>query len=295
MLPLVFYLQALIDGIILGGLYATIAVGLSLAFGVMGILNWAHGDMMMIGMYISYFLIAGNVMDAYLTIFVTAAVLFVVGFLLQKFVFNPLMRKDSSREPLSVLISTAGLSMIVFSVATMLWTTNARSVVTRYTGRTWWFGEIMISQPRFFSFAIAVVVTILLYILLQKTEQGRALRATSQNREVARLMGINTKFIFCIAFGLSLALVGVAGGLLMPNFSVTPGIGAVYTNTAFIVVVLGGKGNIPGCLISGFIIGIIERMGALIFTEAIAVMLTFMMFIVILLLKPNGIFAKRGT
>lgn len=287
------YLQALLDGILLGGVYATVAVGLSLAFGVMNILNWAHGELLMVSMFVSYLLITFFKIDPYLTLFVNVVVMFVIGYLLQKNVFSTILKKDKDKEPMSVLIATSGLAMILVSVATMIFGSNAMAVNTQYSGKTIWFGQIVLSVPRSISFVIAIAVTVGLYMLLQKTELGRSLRATAQNREVAKLMGINTNRAYNIAFGISLALVGIAAALLVPNYSVYPKVGGSFGLKAFVIVLLGGKGNVPGALVGGLTIGIIERIGAIVWSESYALLLVYALFIVILLLVPDGIFSIK--
>ena len=279
----------------LGGVYAVIAVGLSLAYGVMGILNWSHGEMLMLSMFLSYFLVTNLGMDPYVTAFVGIIVFFLIGYFLQKFVLNGMIKKDPQREPISVLLSTAGLGMILWNMATMVFSSNAMTATTSYTGKAIWMADNMltISIPKVVSFVIAVIATVILYIFIEKTDFGRAMRATSQNREVARLMGINVENIYCLVFGLSLALVAVAGSLLIPNFSVYAKVGDIYSNKAFIIVVLGGKGNIRGALVGGIIIGIIERLGAVFFNESYGLMLTFVLFIILLLFRPNGMFSKK--
>lgn len=290
---MIMYLQALTDGVLLGGVYALIAVGLSLAFGVMGIINWAHGELLMLSMFLTYYLVTFGGFDPYLSAPVGMILFFGVGYLLQRFIFGKLLYKDSAREPTSVLLSTAGLGMILWNVATMVFSSNAKTATTIYTGKSIWVADsIMISIPKLISFVIAILATFLLYMFLNKTNMGRGLRATSQNRNVARLMGINVQRIFCIAFGISIGLVALAGALLIPNYSVYAKVGEVYSNKAFIIVALGGKGNIRGALAGGLIIGIIERMGAIILNESYGQLLTFVLFIVILLWRPNGIFSK---
>ena len=287
------YLQALLDGILLGGVYATVAVGLSLAFGVMNILNWAHGELLMVSMFISYLLVTYLKIDPYLTLLVNVVVMFAVGYILQKRVFSNILKKDKDKEPMSVLIATSGLGMILVSVATMVFGSNAMSAQTAYSGKTIWLGDIMLSVPRAISFVIAILATVGLYMLLQKTELGRSLRATAQNREVAKLMGINTDLAYNIAFGLSLALVGVAAALLAPNYTVYPKVGGSFGLKAFVIVLLGGKGNVPGALVGGLAIGVIERLGAIIWNESYALLLVYALFILILLVMPDGIFSIK--
>lgn len=285
--------QALLDGVMLGGVYATIAVGLSLAFGVMGIINWAHGEFLMVSMFISYLLITLLGLDPYLTLFVNVVVMFGVGYVLQKHVLSQILKRDKNNEPTSVLVATSGLGLVLISVATMIFGSNAMSPQTAYSGQTIWVGDIVFSIPRVISFGLALVATALLYVFLQKTEMGRAIRATAQDRHTAKLMGINTERTYNTALGISLALVGIAAALLIPNFSVYPKVGSVFSNKSFIIVILGGKGNVPGALIGGFLIGVIERVGAILWTESYAMLLVFAIFVIMLVIKPEGIFSKR--
>ena len=287
------YLQALLDGILLGGLYATIAVGLSLAYGVMGIVNWAHGEFLMLGMFFSFILITSLGIDPYLTLFVNIIVMFVVGYLLQRNVFAKILKRDKDKEPTSVLVATSGLGLAMISIATMIFGSTATVAQTVYSGQTVWLGEIVISVSRAISFGLAIAATVGLYLFLQKTELGRSLRATAQDRHTARLMGINTKRTYNIAFGLSLALVGIAAALLIPNFSVYPKVGGYFGLKSFIIVILGGKGNVKGALFAGLLVGVIERIGAIVSSESYALLLVFAVFLLILLFKPEGIFSKR--
>ena len=166
---------------------------------------------------------------------------------------------------------------------------------TKYTSTTIKLGSIIISKPKLISFVIAMIVTLILYIIIQRTEFGRALRATAQNRQVAQLMGINHKMIYALAFGIGLAITGLSGSLLVPNASVYPTVGNTYSNKCFIIVVLGGKGSIPGCLIGGILIGLIEKFGALFWTEAYAQVVVFALFILTLLFRPSGLMGKEST
>lgn len=287
--------QTLIDGILVGGVYSTIAIGLSLAFGLMRILNWAHGEFLMAAMYIAFMAVIHLGVDPYLSLLITAPIMFLVGFLLQKMIFNRMLDKDPSREPLSILLFTSGLAIFLSNMAQVVFTSRSIAVNTRYTSTTIKLGEIIVSRPKLISFAIAMAVTLALYIVIQRTEFGRALRATAQNRQVAQLMGINHKLIYALAFGIGLAITGLSGSLLVPNSSVFPTVGNTYGNKCFIIVVLGGKGSIPGCLLGGILIGMIEKFGALLWTEAYAQVVVFVLFILILLFKPSGLLGKETS
>ncbi len=282
-------IQAIIDGLLMGGVYATIAVGLSLSFGVMRIINWAQGEFLMVAMYIAFLLVNSTGADPYLTLFVPALVMFVIGFFLQKFIFNRMLDKDKSREPISILLFTAGLGIVLTNVALIIFGGLPISAITSYVGKAIYLGGLVISVPRLISFVIALVLTLALNFVLQGTELGRAIRATSQNREISQLMGINHKLVYCVTFGIGLALLGASASLLVPFYSVSPTMGSNFGFKSFIIVVLGGKGSIAGCLLGGVIIGLIEKIGALYWSDANAQILVFVLFVVILLFKPNGL------
>jgi branched-chain amino acid transport system permease protein len=286
-------LQGTLDGILIGGVYATIAVGLSLAFGVMRIVNFAHGEFLMVAMYLAFLLVMGTGMDPYLTMLVTIPVMFIIGYCLQRGIFNRMLDRSTESEPMSILIFTAGLSIFLSNMATVIFGSNIKAAVTKYTSTSFSVGDIIVSIPRFISFIIAIAFTIMLYIIIQRTEYGRALRATAQNRRVAELMGINYKKIYAIAFGLGLALIGVSASLLVPNSSVSPTIGDTYGIKCFIIVVLGGLGSIPGALVGGIILGLIEKVGAVFMSDAYAQLIEFIVFVLMLLFRPAGLFGRE--
>ncbi len=288
-------MQGALDGILIGGVYATIAVGLSLAYGVMRIVNFAHGEFLMVAMYLAFILVSDLGMDPYLSMIVTVPAMFIVGYLLQRGIFNRMLSRSKDVEPMSILIFTAGLSMFLSNIATVIFGSNIQAAITRYTSTSFAVGNIIVSIPRLISFLIALGVTILLYIIIQKSEYGRALRATAQNRQVAELMGINYKKVYAVAFGLGLALIGVSASLLIPNASVSPTIGDTYGIKCFIIVVLGGMGSIPGALCGGLILGLVEKVGGVFLTDAYAQLIEFVIFVLMLLFRPSGLFGKSNT
>lgn len=290
MSPIVLF-QAVIDGFLIGGVYATIGLGLSLAYGVMGVVNWAHGETLMVSMFISFLLVKYAGFDPYLTGFVTIAVTGLLGYFLQKTVFNRLLSrgKNAWRD---ILLFTAGLGLAFTSIFNMIFGAEVKSVTTRYSGMLK-LGEMMISKPKLISFALALLFCIILYIFIQRTDMGRSLRATAQDRNTAQLMGINANRVYCLCFAISLALVGVSGALLTPFYSVSPYVGATFSFKSFIIVALGGKGNIPGTMVAGLLIGIVEKIGGVFMGDNIAQILIFLLFIVILLVKPDGLLVRR--
>lgn len=287
------YLQALIDGLLIGGVYATMAVGLSLAFGVMRIINWCQGELLMVSMYISYFVFTLLGLDPYLIVFLTAAIMFGVGWLLQHAVISNLLARTNEREPISVLLFTAGLGMILCNAAQVFIGSNPLSEITHYTGKMLEVGPILVSVPKLISFIFALALTLALYLLLQKSEIGRAIRATSQNRSVATLMGINQKKIYNLSFGLSLAMVGASGALLIPYYPVSTTVGNTFSFKTFVIVVLGGMGSVPGALLGGLLVGIIEKVVGQLWSDTYAQVLVFVVFVAVLLFKPNGLLGEK--
>lgn len=283
--------QALIDGILIGGVYAAIGLGLSIAYGVMGVANWAHGEVLMVSLYISIYLTKYAGFDPYLTALVNIVVMGAAGYLLQKFAFNKLVNRgrDAWRY---ILLFTAGMSLTLQALFNMIFGAEVKSVTTRYSGMLE-IGNMMISKPKTISFVLAFICCVALYYFIQKSEMGRSLRATAQDRNTAQLMGINANQVYCLCFAISLALVGLSAALLTPFYSVTPYVGASFCFKSFIIVALGGKGNIQGAMVAGVLIGIIEKFGGVLVGDKIAQIIIYVLFIVILLVLPDGLMARR--
>ena len=286
-------LQALIDGLLIGGVYAVIAIGLSLAFGVMRIVNWAHGELLMLSIYISYFIFTWFGIDPYLLMFLTAVLMAGFGYILQRFVISNMLAREKEVEPISVLLFTAGLGVFLSNLALVIFKGNPRTATTVYTGRSIHAGMLYVSVPKLISFVIAMGCTVLLYYFLQKSETGRAIRAASQNRNVVTLMGVNIKRLYNIAFAISVGMVGIAGALLLPYSSVQPTSGTTYSFKSCVIIVLGGPGSVIGALISGLLVGIIEKVGTLYFSDTTAQIAVFAVFVLVLLLRPNGLFGRK--
>lgn len=286
--------QALLSGLFMGGVYATIAVGLSLAFGVMRIVNWSHGESLMWAMYLSFFIITVTKWDPYLVSLITALILFVYGYFIQGTFLNNILKREKEREPLSVLLFTAGLGMVLSNLALLVFGASPTMPATRYMGQTIRIGSLIISNVRLYSFLISLIATAALYWFLNKSETGRAIRATSQNRNVAALMGINKNKIYNIAFAIGTGLVGLAGGLLIPFYPVYPLVGQTFGTKSFIIVVLGGKGSVVGALLGGLIVGIVEAVAGQFITDAYAQAIVFVVFVIVLLFKPSGLLGKKS-
>ena len=286
------YLQTFLDSLMIGGVYSVIAVGLSLIFGVMRVINWSHGESLMVSMLLALYLNQYTSLNPYVIMIITGIVMFGYGYLLQNVVISRILAREKAREPISCLLFTAGLGMALSNGALLIFGPKQVMAQTQYTGKSLHLGELIVSVPKLIAFILAVIFVAALWIFLQKTEYGRAIRATSQNRSVATLMGISEKRVYSLSFAIGTMLVGLAGGMLIPYFPVYPTVGSVFSNKSFVIVVLGGKGSVPGALLGGLIIGLIEKFGTLFFSDSVSQIIVFLMFIAILLFKPTGLLSK---
>ena len=285
-------LQVIVSGLLLGGVYALLSIGLTLIFGVVRIINFAHGELMMVGMYLTFWLFKTQHIDPYLSIIVVAPALFIVGVGVQRFIIQPIF--DSSA--LMKIFVTVGLFIALQNLALMLFKADFRTIQTSYSMSTIDLAGISFSVPRLVAFGFALVLLAGLYLLLKLTLIGKAMRAVAENRVVAELMGIRVQRLYLVTFGLGAALTGVAGALILPFTYVFPTVGGIYTLLAFVVVVLGGMGNMAGAFFGGLFIGLIESFSGVYISPAPKEAVYFVIFILILLVRPQGLFGKgKGT
>ena len=295
-------LQVIIAGILIGGLYSIIGLGMSLIFGVMKIINLAHGEMMMVAMYITYWCFTLFSIDPYVSLLVVLPALFLLGSALQKYLITPIMNKDSILPQNQVLL-TVGIGMVLSNLALAAFSANYRSVPVSYASDAiYWdipVGDQVIAVsfniPLLIAFGIAVCLTGSLFFFLMKTDIGRMIRATAQDKDAAALMGVNTGRITVITFGLGVALVGAAGALLVPIYYLFPSIGSPFTLKAFIITVLGGMGNIVGAVLGGLILGLTESLGSAYVSLGYKDAFGFVMFVLVLIFLPRGLLGKSRT
>jgi branched-chain amino acid transport system permease protein len=285
---MILFLQSLINGILLGGIYASYSAGFSLIFGVMGVVNIFHGEMVMLGAFITYWLFTLFHIDPFLTIPVSVISLFIFGFLVQRFVIN---RVVEAPHMISYIL-TFGIHLIIAYTALWIWTADYRTVTTGYSGLNTNVCGIIIPYARLATFGLALAVVAALHILLHKSEVGRAIRATAQDKEMARMMGVNTRGIYAVTFGVGAAVTGMAGSLISTYFILFPQMGLPYTIIAFCVVVLGGMGYIPGALWGGLILGVVQSLTATYLSAGLSGALTFILLFVMLIVRPAGILGK---
>jgi len=285
------FLQSLISGILIGGVYALIGIGLTIIFGVMRVINFAHGDLMMLGMYTTYYLFSLFHVDPFLSIFITIPLMFLFGALLQKVVINRVL----GALPQNQILLTIGLGLIMSNAVMLAFTSDYKILSTKYSSSSVRIMGISISLPLLISFAITSVITVVLYWFLMKTDTGQAIRATAQDREAARLMGINVSRMSIIAFGLGSALAATAGALISPTYYIFPQVGSVFTLKAFVITVLGGMGSVVGATLGGVLIGVAESVGGLYFGSGWKEVVVFVLFLLVLLFKPSGLLGKSTT
>ena len=278
--------QAVVNGLLIGGIYALVSIGVTLIFGVVKIVNFAQGEFVMIGMYISYFLATYLGIDPLASLIVAMPILFVVGVLLQHF----LIRRVLCLGDMPQIFLTFALSLLLINVTLLLFTANYRTVQTSYTETSIHLGEVYVAVAKLIAFVVAMVLSGALWVFLHATDLGKAMRAAAQNPDVAMLMGINPDRVFCVAVGVSLALAGAAGCLLMPFYPAYPLVGQVFVLMAFVAVVFGTLGNVTGALIASLMMGVAESLGVQFVGADSGLIVVFMMLLLTLAFRPSGLF-----
>ncbi|HBP28219.1 MAG: branched-chain amino acid ABC transporter permease [Advenella sp.] len=289
MIDYVSFFQNLSNGILIGAVYALIGVGLTLVFGVMRTINFAHGDFVVLGMYFAVVFNSIFGWDPYLTLILAIPLGFLMGALIQKTILTRVI----DAKPETMMLATLGISLVISNLLLLIFGGEPKSVNVTYASSTISLGEMKISVVLLFAGLATLAVISALYLLLNKTEVGRAIRATAENRLGAELVGVNTKKIQAIVFGLGMALAVTAGVSLIPLLFASPvTTGALFTLKAFVVTVLGGLGNIGAAIIGGLLLGLVEVMGASYLDSAYRDAYGLLVFIVVLLIKPEGLFGK---
>ena len=286
------FIQTLVAGILIGGLYALIGLGMTLIMGVMGIINLAHGQIMMISMYITFVCFRYFAMDPYFSLLVTMPALFVISLFVGKYLLVPLIGKESVLPENQVLM-TVGIGLCFTEIARFIFTSNYQSVQTSYSSKTFSLGQISFNIPLVIAFFIALLLTIGLFFLLKKTDIGRAIRASAQDKVAATLMGIPEQRITFYTFALGSALVAAAGTLLLPIYYLFPDIGGPFTLKAFVITILGGLGSTVGAIFGGLTLGIAESLGATYISMGYKDVVGMMIFLLVLVFLPGGL--KRLT
>jgi len=282
--------QAVINGLLIGGIYALVSIGVTLIFGVVKIVNFAQGEFVMIGMYITYFLSNQFGIDPLFSLLVSMPVLFVTGMLIQHF----LIRRVLGENDMPQIFLTFALSLLLMNVTLLLFTANYRTVHTWYSDESIFFAGLSIPVAKLIAFTVAMCLSGILWLFLHRTDLGKAMRAASQNREVAMLMGINPNWVFAVALGIALALAGAAGSLLMPFYPAYPMAGQVFVLMAFVAVVLGTLGNVVGAFVASLMMGVAESLGIQFVGADSGLIVVFMLLLLTLAFRPSGLGARRS-
>ncbi len=281
--------QAIVNGILFGAVYATIGIGFSLVWGVMNIINVAHGSFIMIGAYLSYTLFAAYGLDPFLSIPLVMACLFLLGYLIQRYVLNLVVRGSV----FITLTFTFGLQILIANVCLLIWSADYHSIKLAYSGAGIKVGGLVIPAVRLGIFAVALVLTGLFYLFMRRTRIGVAINATALNIEGARTVGIDVGQIYAITFVLSAALAGAAGALISPIMSVNPFLGGPLVGKAFVIAILGGLGSTIGALVGGMVLGLVETVGTVFMPSSYQELLGFSVLVLVLVFRPQGLLGKR--
>lgn len=279
-------LAAAINGLLIGGIYTLVASGLTLIYGVLHIINFAHGSMLMLAMFGVFFLLTKAGVDPYAALLVMVPAMFALGYLLYRGVIG----RFSSGKDENILLITLGLSILIENLALMFFKGDTRTISVAYSDKMVELGPLLVSLPKIISFVAAMVLCGVLGLWMQRSDTGKAIRAVAKERMGARLVGIDVDRVFAVSYGIGLATLGAAACLLMPIFYVSPTIGHVFVIVAFTVVVLGGMGSFLGAVVGGLIVGLTESFGGLFLGESLGQIGISLIFILILLLRPSGLF-----
>ncbi len=279
------FLQSLINGLLIGGVYSLVAVGLNLIYGVMDVVNFAHGATVMVAMFLTYWFSTLLRIDPLLSLPLVGVSMFILGYLTQAILIDRTLKGPMIAQ----LGATFGLMIFLENLALLLWGSDWRSLNPPYGTVAFHLGDLSISFTRLLASVIALLMIGVLYLILARTKLGLAIRATAQNREAAAIVGINITNIYRITFGLGLAFTGIAGGLLMTFYYVYPSVGFTFGLTAFVVCVLGGLGNLEGATLGGLIIGLTQTMGGYYIGPQYKYALSFIIFMLVLAFMPEGL------
>lgn len=297
-MDLTLFIQLIISGILLGGIYALTSIGLTLIFGVMKIVNFAHGEFLMLAMYLSFWLFHYFHVDPYVSILIVIPFFFFFGAIIYRFLIRPTI----GAPILTQIFVTVALSIIIENVALLAWSADFRSVSLEYLSTPIILGpytslgieELIVNPARLIAFVIGLGLSIVFFLFLKYSYTGKVIRSTSQDRTTALLMGINTDRVFMLTFSIGILLVGIAGALMIPIYTVHPFVGFEFVLVMFVVVVFGGMGSIAGAMVAGIFIGIVEIFSSFMIGPDSKQAIYFLVFIAVLVIRPTGLFGIKG-
>lgn len=284
------FLQVVANGLMLGGLFAIISIGLTLIFGIIKVVNFAHGEFLMAGMFLTYLITTKLGLHPYASVVVVAPALFILGALTQRLLIQPLL---SARDDHVQIFATVGLSTAMINLALLLYGADIANTPTSGLRTPVDIGPVRVLEGQIYIFLCAALLVVGLELFLHRTQTGRAIRAVAQNRAAAQLMGINANWIYVLSFGIGAACVGLASSLIAPLYPTSSTIGTYFVLTAFVVVVLGGLGSIPGAFVGAMLIGLIDALAGFYIGSDLREAVVFGVFLIILILRPSGLFGTR--
>lgn len=282
------FAQTAVSGLLVGGLYAIVGMGLAIIFGTMRIINFAHGQFVMVGMYITYTCFTRFHIDPYVSLLASFILCFLLGVLVYRLSIARVMKAPEINQ----ILVTAGIGLMLTNLAQMGYNTNQLTLDLPYTHQVILWHGVRFNIAYLISFAIALIVALALLWFIMKTETGRAIRAISQNPSASSLMGVNVTRVTSLVFGLGIAIAGVAGTLLLPIHYVDPSVGDAFSLLAFIIVVLGGMGSVLGSAVGGLLIGLVSAFASFYLSQSYSDVLTYALFLLVLLFKPSGLFGR---
>ncbi len=285
------FAQLIVSGLLIGGVYALISIGLTLIFGVMRIVNFAHGEFLMLSMYISFWLVTSLGMSPYVALPFVSLAMFIFGAV----VYILVIRRALSSAMVVQIFATVGLGLLMSNCALVFWTADYRMMQSSIGSQVLSVAGLQIGTASLIAFCMCLVVTLLLFAFITFTFTGKTIRATVQDRAAAQLMGVNIDRVYMLTFALGSLLVGVAGALLAPIYPVYPTVGTSYGVISFVVVVLGGMGSMPGALLGGLIIGLVETLSGYFIDTGLKQAVYFAVFILVLIFRPTGLFGQKGA
>ena len=283
--------QLLASTLLLGGVYALIAVGLTLIFGIMRVVNFAHGEFLMLGMYLAFWSFTLLGLDPYVTLVLALPIIFAGGWLSYRLVMRPVINASHNVQ----VFTTVGLSIALQAVALVLWSADAQFIRTGYYAVVVRFGGAALNLAQIAAFVVAVIFTAALFAFMRWSYAGKIMRATAQDRHAAALMGIHTGRVFALTWAVGITCVGVAGVVLAPIYPVYPSIGLQFVLIAYVAVVLGGLGDMAGALIASLVVAFVEVVGSYVIGTAWKEVMYLLLFIAILVIRPAGLFGQRGA
>jgi branched-chain amino acid transport system permease protein len=288
---MIHVVQAIVSGILIGGVYGLFSIGLTLILGVTRLTNFAHGEFIMLGMYLTYVAFTYFSINPYLSIVIVAPLMYLFGLV----IYRLLYRKVLSQSELVQIVLTVALSLVIQTAMMMIFTPNIRSISTPYAQTFYHLGPFFVNQAQLIAFLIVIACSIALSLFLTRTDLGKAIRATVDDREMALMIGINIQKIYALPVGLGSALAGVAGAVILTYFPLFPTVGATFLVMAFVSIVMGGMGSVMGALIGGMLVGITQQVSTVYLPYDLQNGTLFVLFITFLLFRPTGLMGRRLT